>query len=181
MEYYVKKTLVITLINNEDLKKIKKEYKKFMLDNRYPMLENSYDSDTVSNYEKKIPSFVDITSSSESEKNDFSSDISAEDKNDSSDSKDKDEELKKTKNLKKNKKEKQKKSQDKKNKQKKENENTDNILYNSDIMTESKIFESNELKPNSNYIKNENKDYLEDRIKLNLLLRKGNIEKNYLI
>ena len=109
LEYYVKKTLVITLIKNEDLKKIKMEYKKFMLDNKYPMLENSYDSDSISNYEKKIPSFIDITSSSDSEENDFSSDISNEDKNDSNDNKDIDEENKNSKNLKKIKKKNKKK------------------------------------------------------------------------
>ena len=32
LEYYVKKNLIITLIKNEDLKKIKTDYKKFMLE-----------------------------------------------------------------------------------------------------------------------------------------------------
>ena len=53
LEYYVKKALVINLIKHEDLKKIKFEYKKYMLDNKYPILENDYDSDSISNYEKK--------------------------------------------------------------------------------------------------------------------------------
>ena len=39
---------------------------------------------------KKTPAFIDISSDSESEKNDFSSDISGEDKNDSDDNKGKD-------------------------------------------------------------------------------------------
>ena len=55
LEYYVRKTLVINLIKHDDLKKIKIEYKKYMLDNKYPILENDYDSDSISNYEKKFP------------------------------------------------------------------------------------------------------------------------------
>ena len=44
-------------------------------------------------------------------------------------------------------------------------------------MTKSKILNSFDFKTNNNYIKNENKYYLEDRIEVNLLLRKQNIEK----
>ena len=41
----------INLINNSDLKNIKKMYKKYLIDNKYPIQENEYYSDTaISNY-----------------------------------------------------------------------------------------------------------------------------------
>ena len=37
----------INLINNSDLKNIKKMYKKYLIDNKYPIQENEYYSDTA--------------------------------------------------------------------------------------------------------------------------------------
>ena len=53
LEYYVKNKLIINLIDNYSLKAIKNEYKDFLAKNKYPFNENNYDSDSLSNYEKK--------------------------------------------------------------------------------------------------------------------------------
>lgn len=37
-----------------------------MKSNKYPLNENGYDSDSFSNYEKKMPSFIKLTSSESS-------------------------------------------------------------------------------------------------------------------
>ena len=66
LAHYVKNNLIIDLIEHDSLKKIKADYKEFLKSNRYPINENEYDSDSISNYEKKIPSHIELTSSESS-------------------------------------------------------------------------------------------------------------------
>ena len=73
LEHYVKTKLIFDLIKHEDLKLIKEEYKKYLLEIKYPIIEESYDSDVISNYEKKKPNFISDTSSSESQDNKINS------------------------------------------------------------------------------------------------------------
>lgn len=93
LEFYVKKNLVVNLISNEDLKKIKLNLKNYMKENKYPYLENEYDSDSFSNYEKKIPNFIELFASSDSE-NQIDSDLNYDnsDGNDNNNESDKDDE-----------------------------------------------------------------------------------------
>ena len=83
LEYYVKIKLIINLINNDSLKAIKKEYKDFLVKNKYPFNQNNYDSDSLSNYEKKKPFFIN-SSDSESEEEIIENEDNSNDNNSSS-------------------------------------------------------------------------------------------------
>lgn len=53
LEHYIKKKLILDLIKHDDFKIIKKNYKKYLLENKYTIIEESYDySDELSKYEK---------------------------------------------------------------------------------------------------------------------------------
>lgn len=53
LEHYVKQKIIFDLISNNDLKKIKDNYKIYMKENKFPINEGNYDSDIISNNEKK--------------------------------------------------------------------------------------------------------------------------------
>jgi len=48
------KEIIYSVNRSWYVKKIKEEYKVFLKTNKYPLNENNYNSDTFSNYEKKL-------------------------------------------------------------------------------------------------------------------------------
>ena len=64
------------------MKEIKNNYKKFILENKFPAIEGSYDSDSISNYAKKIPSFISLSESENEESENNDNNIINHDKND---------------------------------------------------------------------------------------------------
>ena len=49
---------ILDLMNQDFLKIIQKDNKKYLLAHKYPILEDSNDSDSISNYEKLNPNFI---------------------------------------------------------------------------------------------------------------------------
>ena len=49
MAHYIINKLIIELIDNDMIKKIKEVYKEFLKSNKYPLNENGYNSDSFSN------------------------------------------------------------------------------------------------------------------------------------